>query len=671
MTVRQFILSAVAAAAAAASPFTGEVGIGVTNLSYFDQSFSMVDVVRQAQFKAIGWGEDIGADAQGCPSVDFNLLYNAKTIGAGTYKLTFKGQATVSGVTNKVYDSGTNTTTADLVLAADATGNTWIEFTNTRRTSASSTSDGVMDIHLYRPGYPTDGSAIFTTEFIAAMQKFSVIRTMDFSQANLNPNEAWADRTKIDFLGNTGIKGQSWELMILLANATGRDLWINVPVKANDAYIDKLAKMFRYGSDGSEPYTSVQASPTYPPLNPGLKLYVEYGNEIWNTSPGFDGFGWALEFANANRLNTSHPIAYDGAVTDQYVALRRWIAYRSAFISLAFRAVFGDAAMMTRVLPIFSTQVGNASNYLRDGLQWAEGYHGDARSLWYGGGGAAYYDSTSNPTDTNPATMTAYFAGLPSPDFTVAVSKDSTWTRAFGLKNVAYEGGPGPGGSPLGGVTGTDATSYAYNNDPRMKDCMLAAHDIWVAKGGDLLVYYIYSGPAPWSFTNGASGAVISDTTSVKMQAIDTIRLGSSAAPSLGTLVPSTAYLRESSANVISTEAGDSTWKYSGTAWKLNKHATDAAKNEFLMVPVRTTAAGNYKVAYTSYDSVATESVDVFVNGVLQGTVLANTGAAGSAVKSQQITVALPEGISVFRLRVKVAPQYNEVWLKDLIVEPS
>ena len=327
--------------------------------------------------------------------------------------------------------------------------------------------------------------------------------------------------------------------------------------------------------------------------------------------------------------------------------------------------------MMTRVRPIFSAQVGNANNYLSDGLLWAEGYHGNVSNLWYGGGGAAYYDSTSNPADTNPATMTAYFAGLPSPAFTTAVSTDSTWTRAYGLKNIAYEGGPGPGGSPLGGVTGTDATSYAYNNDPRMKDRMLAAHDIWVEKGGDMLVYYIYSGPAPWSFTNGASGAVVSDTTSVKMQAIDAIKAGASPAPSLGTLVPATVYLRDAAAKVISTEGGVSTWKYSGTAWQLVKHATDVNKNTFLLLPVRTTAAGNYKVSYTSYDSVATESVDVFVNGVLQGAALANTGAAGTAVKSQEITVALPEGISVFRLRVKVAPQYNEVWLKDLIVEPA
>jgi len=672
MSLRQFHLSALAAAAGitagTATLFSGEIGIGITNLSYYDQSFAMADIVRQAQFKRTNWSEDIDVDAQGAPTNDFILQYSAKIIGAGTYKLRFTGQANLSGATNKVYDAATNTTTADIALASNVSDNAWIEFTNTRRTPESVAADGVTEVQLFRPGYATDGSAVFTSEFIEAMQKFSVIRTMDFSQANLNPTETWAERTKINFLGNTGINGQSWELQILLANAASRDLWINVPVKANDAYIDKLAKLFKYGSDGSEPYTSVQASPVYPPLHPGLKVYVEYGNEIWNTGPGFSGFGWCLDYANANRLNTSHPIAYDGAVTDQWLALRRWVAYRSAAISLAFRAVFGDAAMMSRVRPILSTQVGNANNYLRDGLLWADGYHGNARDLWYGGGGAAYYESDTAPSNTSMGTMAAYFAGLPSVEFANSTATDAIWTKGFGLKTIAYEGGPAPGGLSTGGVTGTDEMSYAYSNDIRMKDRMQLAHNTWVANGGDMLVYYIYSGPAPWSFTNGVSGATVSDTTSVKMQAIDAIRAGSSVEPTLGALVPGTVYFRDANSKVIDITEGGTQWGYSGTAYRIRPHATDPAKSEFLLIPTHTTAGGTFNVSYTAYDAEAGTSAEIFANGVLLGTVLANQGAAGVAIKSQTIAAVLEPGVTVFRIRTKVG---TELWLKDLIVEPA
>lgn len=655
----------------AAMPFSAEVGIGIANLSYFDRSFAMVDVVRQAQFKGHDWSDDVGADAQGAPTRNFHFQFNAwgHFFAAGTYKLKFKGQADLGhvNISNKVYDAATNTTTADVVLDSVETDNAWISFSNTKRTPESTPGDGVTDIHFYRPGYATDGSAILTTEFITAMQKFNVIRTMDAMAANGNATSAWSERTRMDYMGDTGTKGQAWELQILLANAANRDLWINVPVKADDAYIDKLAKLFKYGSDGSEPYTSVQASPVYPPLNPGLKVYVEYGNEIWNTSAGFLGFGWALEYANANRLDTGHPIAYDGAVTDQYTALRRWVAYRSAFISLAFRAVFGDAAMMTRVRPIFAAQFGNANNFLREGLQWAEGYHGNVRDLWYGGGGAAYYESDSEPVDTNPATMTAYFAGLPSATFATSIATDTIWTKGFGLKNIAYEGGPGPGGSALGGMSGPDATNYAYNNDPRMKDRMQVAHNTWLANGGDMLVYYVYTGSSPWSFTNGVSGATVSDTTSVKMQAIDAIKADTSPPVlTLGTLVPATVYLRDPSAKAVSTEGGTSAWGYDGTAWQLLRSASN--QGDSLFVPVRTAVAGAYLVSYTAYDTDPGEGLDVFVDGVLQGNAATVQGAAGVAVRGQAVTVTLPAGVSVIRLRPSVAP--SEIWIKDLIVEP-
>lgn len=654
--------------AAAATDADGktEVGIGLYHLTYWDQSFAMVDVVRHAQFRGMDWSYEVGADTTGAPTRDFRLVYSSIIVGAGTYKLKFKGQANVTGVTNKVYDVGTNTTTADYVLASNATGNQWIEFTNTRRTPVSTTADGVTELQMFRPGYATDGSAVFTSEFIQAMRKFHVIRTMDFVRVNLNPTENWSERTRINFLGDTDVKGQSWELMVLLANATGRDLWINVPVKANDQYIDKLAKLIKYGSDGNEPYTTTQAQPKYPPLRSDLKVYVEYGNEIWNPGPGFSGFAWALEYANANRLNTSHPIAYDGPVTDQWTGVRRWVAYRSATISRAFRNNFGDVAMMSRVRPILATQVGNANNYLRDGLLWAEGYYGNARDLWYGGGGAAYYESDAAASNTSMGTMAAYFAGLPSAEFARTTGADAIWTKGFGLKTVAYEGGPAPGGLATGGVTGTDELSYAYNNDIRMKDRMQVAHNTWIANGGDMLVYYVYSAPAPWSFTNGAANPTVSDTTSVKLQAIDAIRTNTTATPSLGTAIPGTVYLRAPSAKVIDIAAGGTQWGYNGTAYRITPSSgADASKSEFLLVPVHAATAGTYKISLNTYDSTANDRVELFANGKLVGEISATPSTGGQAIKSSEISAELESGVTVFRIRAKAG---NGVWLKDVVV---
>jgi len=651
---------------------SAEMGIGIGQLSYWDRSFSMADVVRQAQFRTLSWGYDVDFDPQGAPRQDCYLIFNSRRIGAGTYKLSFQGRADVSlsassgGVlTNMVYDAASNTSSADVVLAQDSVGNTWLTFRNTRRTATSSSADGIGNVHLWRPGYPTDGSVLFTQEFIAAMQKFSVIRAMDFVNANSNSTQTWAERTPINWLGSTGNKGQSWELMVMLANAANRDLWINVPVKADDAYIQKLANLLKYGSDGSEPYTSSQSKPKYPPLKPGLRVYVEYGNEVWNSGPGFWGFRWALELANANRLDTSHPIAYDGPVNDQYIALRRWIAYRSAFISQTFRNVFGDAAMMSTVRPILAGQVGNGNLYLSHGLAWAEGYYGDVTKLWYGGGGAAYYDSSVQPTDTSAATMQAYFDNLPTASFGQSVAKDAVWTKGYGLKTVAYEGGPGPGGSALGSISGTEQLAYTYNADPRMKDRMLVASDIWLANGGDLLVYYVYSGSPPWSFVDGLSLSTVSDTTSPKLQAIDALAKRPLPAVTLGTAVPGTVYLRSSTSAIQTRTGGDTSWGFGGTAYRINANESDLAKSEMVLLPIRVAQSGQYQISMTTLNATATDRLQLFVDGKLMGELQPVADSSGQPKETSSLAVALPGGLSVVRVRASK----GSVWIRDLVVK--
>lgn len=658
--------------AEAARPTGPNVGMGVHQLTYWDRSFAMADVVRQAQFRSLTWGYDVAADAQGAPGQDFYLIFSSTRVAAGTYKLQFTGRADVSlsaspsgSVRNLNYNPTTNRSTADVVLPADSTGNTWLTFRNTRRLPTSAQNDGVTQVQLWRPGYPTDGSVTFTREFVEAMKKFQVIRTMDLVNANGNPSQTWADRTLPSFVGMTGDTGQSWELMVALANATGRDLWLTVPVKADDDYMRKLAQLARYGSDGVEPYTSTQRNPIYAPLRNGLNVYVEYGNEVWNSGPDFKGFRWTLELANRHRLDPTHPIANDGVVTDQYVALRRWIAYRSAHLSQTFRSVWGNSAMMSRVRPILGSQVGNGNNYLSVGLAWAEGYYGDVTRLWYGGGGAAYYDSTVAPVDLQAATMQGYFDGLPTANFARSVATDTVWAKGYGLRNIAYEGGPGPGGSALGSITGSAELAYAYNADPRMGERMLVAHDTWQANGGDLLVYYVYSSSAPWSFSDGSQPLVASDTTSTKMRFIDQLNGRPQAALSLGTKVPGTVYLRSPASGLQSRIGGDTTWRYGGTAYRVNANTQQPAQSETVLVPIRATKAGRFELRINTLDAASTDRLDVFVNGQRAGDVRPGVAtAAAQPVASSPLTVRLPAGLSVVRVRAKS----GSVWVRDLVV---
>lgn len=138
----------------------------------------------------------------------------------------------------------------------------------------------------------------------------SVIRTMAMTMTNGNPERDWSDRRRPDHFSQVGqlnprspapgallwdnspmpgnrATGVAWEYLVALANATDQDLWINLPHMASDDYIDKLGRLLRYGSDGVEPYSSTQANPRFTPLKPGLRVWVEYSNEIWAGGPGF------------------------------------------------------------------------------------------------------------------------------------------------------------------------------------------------------------------------------------------------------------------------------------------------------------------------------------------------------------------------------------------------
>jgi hypothetical protein len=656
------------------------VGIGINALTYYDRSFAMADLSKHSRFLGMDFSANAGIDANGNPGKDFIMMYSAEKtkIGAGTYRLTFSGKATVTarggGYTqNASYDKNTNLSKADIVLPSDETGNVFLIFKDTTRSGITGQGDGVTNIHLWRPGYATDGSALFTTEFVSAMKKFRLIRGMDFVNANNNPQRTWAERTTPDFAGFTGDNGQSWELLIALANATDRDVWLNVPVRADEDYIRKLAQLVKYGSDGSLPYSSLQNSPRYAPLKAGLKVYIEYGNEVWNFAPGFKGFRWALDLTNLYRADVSHPIAFDGAQADQYAALRRWIAFRSSILSLTFRDVFGDAAMMKTVRPIFSTQVGNANTYLSSGLQWAQAFYGQVRQtaplnavvrkpsdIWYGGGGAAYYNSSSDPKNTYPATMDKYFADLPTPNFTNTSTTDSIWTHAYGLNYVAYEGGPNPGETTAQNSGGAEI-SQAANNDPRMKDRMLVAQDIWDRVGGDELNYFIYSGSAPWTFSNEREQQTVSDNNSVKLQAIDAINAKGKSATTIGSSVPNRIYLKDPSSQAIGSDPA--TWALNGTVYLLRQTPTG---NPYILVPIRATSGGKYTVSLNIGAKVA-GTVSLFVNGDSYGTINLAPDATNTATVSSKVVVTLPAGLSVLRLDTPKAD--GDIFVKDLVVE--
>lgn len=640
-------------------PTKNYIGMNVWFLSDWDGSFAFVDVMKQARPWQDGanWNNPVaGIDAYGWPTADASTvtLTGAPAQINGTYKLIFNGQATVSlmwapgSVSNQVYNAANNTTTADVTYAVAASGSVGLIFRNTKRTATSATNTGFTNVRLYRPGYPSDGSKVFTTPFLAGLGKASAVRMMDWTYTNANLVQHWGDRRTPQHMFKAGLPytgpgGATWstsqtgvaiEHEIQLCNALHADCWINIPVVADDDYVRKLALALRYGSDGVNPYSTPQTNPAYPPLDPGLRVYLEYANEIWNSAGGFDCFGVIQDIVGS--LPANHPVL-NPAESSIWFKMWRYPAYRMALISDIFRNVYGDASMMNRVRPVLMTQQGNGQTTLEQGLNWLEAYgarQSPARtvsSYLYAAGGSGYYGVNSTPANT--ADTNAFFAAgnYPATQNVKGFGVDAVWSANFGLKHIAYEGGPSLDNFP-------DANARAINADARMQDMVVKTHDAWSAQGGDLLMYYTLVGPSSWEFTPD-----IATIQTPKFKALTQLQSQARAPVTLGGALPGTLVATDLSDYRIRTG-----YDYATTCDALPcLGGNDPGEWVALPAHVSTAFTGNLVVNGIAYTAT---TLNVWINGVKKGQVTLPAG--NHLATSTVLNTAIPAGLAVIRLEV-------------------
>ena len=371
----------------------------------------------------------VATDDAGWPLSDaghlvFESRDPAKT--GGVYLLRFRGQAEVSGWMGRGrfradgvehgmvlpagagYDPATNTTTAEMVL--EGTDIFGLNFVKTKRNPEDAEGTGVTNVELMRPTardateYYQPGE-LFDRDVKAAYSRFTTLR---YLTANFNAEKEWADRKLPTAMQAAwGDRAAVWEYEVMLANETGKDLYITVPVGATPAYVRNLANLIRYGSDGVDPYTEFVADPVYPGLNPNLRVYVEWGNEFWNWA--FDQSKWAAEEGMAAVLNGTpdgQVVNFDGM--RPYGDFRRWAALKTVRTSDLFREVWGDAAMGDRVRVLLGYQYDNQQQTAVETLKFIDRYFNNGDGLphvvdprpvshyVWGAGGPAYFGA-SNP----------------------------------------------------------------------------------------------------------------------------------------------------------------------------------------------------------------------------------------------------------------------------------
>ena len=572
-------------------------------------------------------------DSNGWPEQDATLpIWTSQASPGGTYQLSFTGQSQVvdwlgagafqsggktygallpSGVG---FNAATNTTTANWIISPSASPKAvWFGFGATRRVPGGPGGTGVTNIALMRPqglnGTTSHASGeLFTTAFKALLSNVTGIRFMDYLATLSNQQVNWSDRVKptawSQFQPSNGYgyqgKGGSWEDLVALANETGKDVWINIPVAASDAYVTELADLLLYGSDGVNPYTAPQANPAYPPLNHNLRVYIEYSNEIWYEY--FQQHQQMRAIAANMAAEPNSPIAYDGS-TSTVILYQRAIAERLKEISDLFRGVWGDAAMLNRIRPVLEFEYGDAGHYGQVGLNFLETYYDNADGgghvaapvpvntyLW--GAGGAWYATVNNDGASSITAMYQSGMSMSVPQTTIT---DADLAHAFGLHVAGYEGG-----FFIGNNSGSTS--------PTQKALQLSANYASAAAGFEtqaISLFYHYGGDLPFVFnavsgTYGVAGPLLYNQNTPKLEGIATVMGGNPPPPLIGHAVPATLPVSDA-AFATSTTAGGGTL---------------SAPGQYIDWTLNVTAGGTMQIAT---DTATPAAQVIYVDGVPRG----------------------------------------------------
>lgn len=661
------------------------MGINLWFISSWSKAYTFVDVMKEARNEWMRYIPELKnsvvteVDELGNPKTDaVKLIFESTPNIIGIYSLSFKGKAEkieILGVAGEVreiqYDEKNNTTTAKVEILAEGTI-VYISFKGTRRTPDSEPETGITDVHLYRPGYPADGSITFTDELLAAVKKFQVIRFMEWSEINKNPSQTWSERNLPEYstqnraLGNSiftvaqgGKAGVAYEYMIQLCNEANCDLWVNIPVNADDDYIANLAKLIHYGRKGSD-------GKDYLPLKPNLKVYVEYGNEIWNTS--LKGCLWVDGLWKSIQTDSTHPIFFDGN-KNEYVGRYRYVGWKTVCMSNIFRAEFGDRQMMSRIRPVLEGQLANKI-WMTYALEFIEKYYATPRDgmsakevsyFIYGGGGSAYYGINIDKTKYSDAEylMAHHFDEGMYPDKTwlAQTKEDSILMKNYGLKKIAYEGGPGVDyyDTVNKKSTLTIDQQRAVNANPKMKDMIIKCQDAWSEVDGDLLAYYCLGAGASWEFTTSllldSNGKVYSLETP-KMLGIDELNKREKAPLNFGVSIDKEIVISETE---METRLGKDT-----TGYVPSLGVSVLGGEDIFGLALNVKKAGKYKMMMKGRvhgDPVVDSkkgSSEVRLNGKLLGNIIFQVNGAGTAKaiieNSSEIEMDIPKGFSVVRV---------------------
>lgn len=469
------ITSLMSAPTIAADAVCQRIGVNVTSASASGTEMAFSDLA----VTAAGWRRPWGSPNLSVPiSVDkfgnplsiapdtslVNVIHNDKwdrSSNETTYRLTWEGSGSVSpAVRYKILKTGPNELIFDNTIKPGA--NFWLNMTATSQTNPVRNVKLVPIKYVNSTDYVSLEKGKFRQRFVDSLNHFSILRFMDWNATNNNPIKEWAERRSLGDVNYSDGKGLSYEDMIDLANATGKDLWVNVPVSASDDYVAKMAKLFSTR------------------LNPDRTVYVEYTNEAWNTL--FSQYkiinDWAVQ------KGIKQPEAYADRALEAYAdrALEVFAIWRQNFsrpsqVKVILAGQFNNPWIAKTIL------ARNDAGHKVDGIAIAP------YTTWTPVEWTAMTDWLMTAT---PATLIARLKTDVMPRFKDRLASHATLAKQYGIPLVAYEGGQhlvGPTGLLRDNQTVTDLLINT-NRSAYMTDLYMSILSEWSRAGGGPFVFF-------------------------------------------------------------------------------------------------------------------------------------------------------------------------------------
>jgi hypothetical protein len=494
-------------------PETFRIGNAVSSINYWMTAWMLNDVFKMAGFEAaigdteeselwvpviegqwrmddrdlvrtdeLGWATSMeltnGRRADRMATIVMGGAELPGQFPAGRYILTWDGTGRFSADGVRLVEEGNN----ELVYEYDGSSTVILYLEDT---DPGGTGDYVRNISMLRPD--AVAGETFNRVYLDYLKPFSVIRPLHFlgDQLTYGPPIAWEDRKPRAYSHWGGAMGAPYELAVDLANESVSDLWLNIPIGADDHYVRELAGL------------------TLERLDSNRRLYLELGNELWNfTFPYQMGRDRALEYARQRWPGVLGTVrAYsDGDPVHENMMIYSWQGVRTLEISAIFEEVWGDES--DRLVIVLAGQIGGSHpdwspsrDLLGCPVAVAEegtepcGLEVDAFAV------APYVGEAEGEVEFDRAAPESFLqdaiayvrgegewgADAAEQGLRYAIRNDAALAEQFELPLVAYEGGQH--------FTGSSYTRDVIAVHPMMRELYGALFSVWREEGGGLFVH--------------------------------------------------------------------------------------------------------------------------------------------------------------------------------------